>query len=94
MPALKYVGKLESILKIGDIIRRQKELIEYANSLHINTEKVRKTNGTLDEDSLTVLIFNVERSRTMFRFRRIGFLLGTFFIFIVLIAAIILYSKF
>lgn len=93
MVLAKY-GKLEGILKIGDFTKRQQSLMDYAGSLNINITKVRKLNGDIDEDLLTVLIFNAERTRTMLRFGRTGFFVGVFFIFIMLIAVIFLFLKF
>lgn len=89
----KY-SKLDGILKIGDSTTRQQSLMDYAGSLNVNTTKIRKLNGDIDEDQLTVLIFNAERTRTMLRFGRTGFFLGVLFIFIMLIAAIVLFLKF
>ena len=94
MPVLKYVKKLEGILKIGDIVQRQEALITYARSLQVNAQDARKFNGEIDEDQLTVLIFNAERTRTMFRFRKIGLLVATFLLFITLIAATIIFVRF
>jgi hypothetical protein len=80
-------------LRIADASERQQALMEYARSLQINTEKTTKANGKIDEDQLTVRIFNVERTRTMFRFRKLGFFLGALFMFVILIAAIMVYSR-
>lgn len=93
MVPAKY-SKLAGILKIGDSTARQQSLMDYAGSLNINITNVRKLSGDIDEDQLTVLIFNAERTRTMLRLGKTGFFLGVFFIFIMLIAAMFLFLKF
>ena len=94
MVMLKYAKKLNEILKVGNKVNRQQALIEYAQSLHVSFDGLRKPNGEVDEDQLTVLLFNAERTRTWFRLRRMGVLAGGFFVLMMLIAAIFLFVKF
>jgi hypothetical protein len=93
MPVPAYVSKLETILKIGDITERREALAEYARSLGIKVEKARKLHGEVDEDQLTVLIFNAERNRAFFRSRRFGLIFGTLFVFTALMAGLFLLTQ-
>jgi len=93
MAVNSHTRKLEEALKIGDRTERQRLLLNYARSLNVNIEMARKANNEIDEDALTVLIYNAQRTRTFFQLRNTGAWFGIILILFMILAGIFLAIK-
>lgn len=84
------LNRIESLLRIEEKSARQKALLGYARLLKINVSRAEKRNGEIDEDVLTVLIHDAERSRSTRRTVNTGFIAGALFVAAVALAVIFL----
>ncbi len=66
--------KIEEILLIENTNQRQTALRRYARQLQVRIERASLPDGTLDEDALTVLIYNANASKKRSRLSNVGFL--------------------
>jgi len=51
------MDKLSAIFEDPDPKTRKTQLLEFARSLNVNTLKIKKENGEIDENQLAVMIF-------------------------------------
>lgn len=86
------MSKLEQIFQIEDPNDRQRELVQYAKSLRVNTLKAKKADGSYSENELAVLIYNAEQSLKNFKFQTIALLAAAIFIMVVVIAGVGLFK--
>ncbi len=87
------MSRLEELLKIADSSARQKAMLDYARSLKADSFRAKKENGVLDEDILTVLIYDAERKRDTMRTQNTGLLVGAVIVTLMVVAAIYLLSR-
>ena len=87
------MSKLEELLKIGDRSARRKALLEHARGLKIDSARARKENGELDEDVLTVLIYDAQQKKSSVQTQNTGLLAGAMIVFVMVIAAIYILAK-
>jgi len=87
------VSKLDELLKMEDRVARQKAMLEFARALKVDSFRARKEDGDLDEDVLTVLIYDADLQKSSVRTQNTGLLVGAVLVALMVIAAIYLLAR-
>ena len=84
---------LESILKIADKAERQKALMEYAKTMHVNVRKAKNMKNELSEDELIVLIYDAQKSQKTALFKNVALVIGAIIISLAIMLLVSLVKK-
>jgi len=86
-------SRLDELLKMEDRVARQKAMLEYSRALKVDSARARNEDGDLDEDVLTVLLYDAQQKKSSVRTQNTGLLVGAVIVALVVIAAIYLLAR-
>ena len=87
------MSKLDELFAIPDKSERQKEIMEYARSLRINTAKCKNEFGEISEEKLAVLLYDAQRVKDTNKIQHTALIIGGLILFGFVMFLILIISK-